>query len=43
MRERAELMGGSLTVDTRPGAGTRIRVELPVIEEPPRGAAVLSR
>lgn len=32
MRERAELVGGSLTVESRPGSGTRIRVELPIHE-----------
>lgn len=30
MRERAELVGGNLTVESRPGEGTRIRVELPL-------------
>jgi signal transduction histidine kinase len=28
MRERAEMMGGTLTIDSRPGEGTRITVEL---------------
>ncbi len=30
MRERAEAMGGALEVDSRPGAGTRIRVSVPL-------------
>ena len=34
MRERVELLGGSLTVDASPGAGVVITAELP-IEEPP--------
>ncbi|WAS94012.1 sensor histidine kinase [Nannocystis punicea] len=29
MRERVELLGGNLRIDTAPGAGTAIRVELP--------------
>jgi len=30
MRERAELLGGRLQVESRPGAGTRVTVELPL-------------
>lgn len=30
MRERAELLGGSMTVTSKPGAGTRLCAELPV-------------
>lgn len=30
MRERAELIGGKLSVESQPGVGTRIRVEIPV-------------
>jgi signal transduction histidine kinase len=29
MRERAESLGGRLTIDSRPGAGTRVEVSLP--------------
>ncbi len=32
MKERAELMGGSLTVTSRPGAGTRLLVRFPLKE-----------
>ena len=34
MRERAELLGGSLDIDTAPGAGVRITAELPVTSSP---------
>jgi signal transduction histidine kinase/ligand-binding sensor domain-containing protein len=30
MRERAERIGGSLTLESRPGAGTELRVEVPI-------------
>ncbi len=30
MRERAEALGGSLSVESRPGAGTRVRLEVPL-------------
>jgi signal transduction histidine kinase len=30
MQERVELLGGTLTVDTAPGAGTLIAAELPL-------------
>jgi signal transduction histidine kinase len=29
MRERAERLGGTLTVESAAGAGTRVRVEVP--------------
>jgi len=32
MRERAELVGGNLIVESRPGVGTRVHVEVPVHE-----------
>lgn len=32
MRERAALVGGELFVESRPGAGTRVRVEIPTHE-----------
>lgn len=32
MRERAESIGGTLTIDSTPGSGTRVRFELPVID-----------
>jgi signal transduction histidine kinase len=32
MRERAELLGGTLLVETEPGRGTRVRARLPVAE-----------
>jgi signal transduction histidine kinase len=30
MKERAELLGGTLNIDTEPGKGTRITVEIPL-------------
>lgn len=33
MRERAELLGGSVTVDSHPGCGTRILLLVPLAEE----------
>jgi len=30
MKERAELLGGTLTIDTKPSGGTRVAVEIPV-------------
>jgi PAS domain S-box-containing protein len=35
IRERARLFGGSATIDAVPGRGTRIAVELPMLESPP--------
>ena len=32
MRERAELAGGKLFVESHPGAGTRVRMEMPIHE-----------
>ncbi len=32
MRERASLVGGRVTVESAPGAGTRVRLEIPVSE-----------
>jgi signal transduction histidine kinase len=32
MRERAALVGGKLFVESRPGTGTRVRVEIPIRE-----------
>ena len=31
MRERAQALGGDLTVDSRPGAGTTVRLRLPLV------------
>jgi signal transduction histidine kinase len=39
MRERAESLGGTLTVTTAPGAGTTIAVTLPALAAASRGAA----
>ncbi len=33
MRERAALLGGGLRIDSRPGQGTQIQVEVPVYGE----------
>ena len=42
MRERAEFMGGTLTVDSVPGKGTRITVELPTRDETRADSAAVS-
>ncbi len=34
MRERAELLGGRLTVESRPGQGTTLRAALPIDQVP---------
>ncbi len=36
MKERADLLMGTLTIDTKPGAGTRVAVEIPTNGEPGR-------
>jgi signal transduction histidine kinase len=33
MRERALLVGGRLTIDSRPGQGTEVRLTIPLEEE----------
>jgi signal transduction histidine kinase len=33
MRERAELLGGSFKIESKPGSGTRIEVQVPYIQE----------
>jgi signal transduction histidine kinase len=38
IKERARLLGGVAAVESSPGAGTRIRVELPVMV--PEGSSV---
>ncbi len=43
IRERVELLGGQARIDSRPGAGTRIRVDLPLIELPPEALAFVAR
>jgi two-component system sensor histidine kinase DesK len=37
MRERLEGLGGGVRLDAAPGAGTRLRVLLPLDAPPPRG------
>jgi signal transduction histidine kinase len=32
MRERASLLGGTFQLRSRPGKGTRIRIEIPIDE-----------
>lgn len=42
LRERVELLGGTLTIASRPGAGTRLEVDVPVVrrsEDEPVAAA----
>jgi PAS domain S-box-containing protein len=34
MRERAQMMGGDLTIETSPGQGTAVYVEVPYLEQP---------
>jgi PAS domain S-box-containing protein len=38
VRERAQLFGGSATIHSAPGQGTRITVELPLVEAVPKAA-----
>ncbi len=38
IRERARLLGGRAAVESRPGQGTTIRVELPLLSRPPDAA-----
>ncbi len=38
MRERMELVGGTLTIDSAPGAGTRITATIPGLSHPSRSA-----
>ena len=33
MRERADLLGGTFQIRTQPGEGTRLRIEIPLMEE----------
>ncbi len=35
MRERARLLGGRLTITTRPNAGTLVEMQIPITEPPP--------
>jgi signal transduction histidine kinase len=37
MRERAALVGGSLTLDSEPGFGTQVRLEIPLDQKPEVG------
>ena len=37
MRERAEMLGGGLVIESRPGAGTTVVVEIPLSAPPPAG------
>ena len=39
IRERIRLLGGSCEIDSRPGGGTRVRVEIPLEAEPRPGKA----
>jgi signal transduction histidine kinase len=38
MRERAELLGGRLTIDSAPGQGTRIRIDAPALAREARAS-----
>jgi signal transduction histidine kinase len=42
MKERAQTLGGSVTVDSRPGAGTRIALILPIPADTPQEAHAVS-
>jgi two-component system sensor histidine kinase UhpB len=43
MRERALLVGGTLTIDSRPGIGTTVILEVPVQENPAKGDEPMAR
>jgi signal transduction histidine kinase len=34
MRERAEMLGGSYRIDSKPGAGTRVELRVPLDGRP---------
>jgi two-component system sensor histidine kinase DegS len=38
MRERVEMVGGTLAIESAPGQGTTVRVEIPFIPPPPRSS-----
>jgi signal transduction histidine kinase len=41
-RERAEVLGGSLHLDTRPGAGTRVELRVPLDGRQPQQPSEVS-
>jgi signal transduction histidine kinase len=38
MRERAALLGGKLTIESTPGMGTTVFVDVPLVKQRPGGA-----
>ncbi|MBD0380140.1 HAMP domain-containing sensor histidine kinase [Paenibacillus sedimenti] len=41
MRERAQKLGGEVEIDSKPGAGTRVRVKIPRFAEEPSGLTLV--